>query len=1013
MKILRRFFKRLSSRTSVLKDEERLCAEIEAHIAFQTEENIRAGFSAEDARREAVWKSGPADSRRTQTTTGRDAELGTDGGDHCAIFRGQSGRSRMKILRRFFKRLSSRTSVLKDEERLRAEIEAHIAFQTEENIRAGFSAEDARREAVWKFGPVEALKESYREQRGLPAMETLIQDTRYALRRLRTAPAFTAATVLTLALGIGATTSIFTLVHAVLLQSLPVANPAELVRLGKETRCCYWGGYDQDKEFSLTSYDLYKYFRDNTKEFTELSAFSASTHLLGIRRPGGSEPAQSYPGEYVSGNYFATFGIHAYAGRLLTAADDSPGAPEVAVMSYRLWQQKFGADRSIIGGLFTFDNKPFTVVGIAPPRFFGDTLRNNPPDFFIPLNTSLVADDLNDEGEAWLDLIGRMKPVARQASIEAEMRVELKQWLLSHWGDMNANARANLPGQTLYLSPGGAGITSMREDYKHWLQILMTVSGFVLLIVCANVASLMLVRGMQRRRQTSLSIALGARTSRVVRQPLIESILLSLCGGAAGLGIAFAGTSLILRFAFPSLRGLAAIPISASPSLAVLLFALGVSVIVGVAFGVVPAWMATRVDPIEALRGASRSTARTGSFSRKTLVVIQAALSLVLLAVSGLLTATLHRLETQDFGFEQDRRIIAHMDPRLGGYPSAQLTTLFDRIHNSIAAIPGVESVALCMYSPLNGNNWGAPVWVDGQPPPGPKEDTFASMDRTTAGYFGAIGNPILRGRGITQQDTSESRHVAVINEAFARRFFGSQDPVGRHFGRLESESSRLYEVVGVAKDARYLTFNLDKPVNPIFFLPGVQHDVPDNDPGSHYLQDIVIVMRPGVRLPDTQLAQAMASVDPNLPLIWIRPLSEQVANLFRQQRLIARLTSFFGILSLVLACIGIYGVTAYNAESRVTEIGVRMALGANRRDAVAIILRGTFGLIVIGLVLGLPLTFAAGRFLGNQLYGMNPYDPFVVLTAVAALGLSAFFASLVPALRVSRISPMEALRAK
>jgi predicted permease len=919
----------------------------------------------------------------------------------------------MRTVRRFFKRLGSWITTRKNEERLRAEIEAHITLQIEENIRAGLSTEDARRQAMWKFGPVEAVKESYREQRGLPLMETLIQDMRYALRRLRMAPAFTIATILTLALGIGATTAIFTLVHAVLLKSLPVANPSELVRLGKETRCCYWGGYDQANEFSLASYDLYKYFRDNTKEFVELSAFSASTHLLGVRRAGGAEPAQSFPGEFVSGNYFATFGINAYAGRLLTGADDRPGAPEVAVMSYRLWQQKFASDPSVIGGVFTINNKPFTVVGIAPPGFFGDTLRNSPPDFFIPLNTSLVADDLGDQGSAWLDLIGRMKPGARQASIEAEMRVELKQWLLSHWGEMSANARANLPDQTLYLSPGGAGITSMREQYEHWLQVLMTVSGFVLLIVCANVANLMLVRGMERRRQTSLSIALGARTARVVRQPLIESILLSLAGGAAGLAIAFVGTTLILRFAFPSLRGLAEIPITASPSLAVLLFALAISVIVGTAFGIAPAWIATRVDPIEALRGASRSTARTGSFSRKTLVVVQAALSLVLLAVSGLLSAALHRLETQDFGFEQDRRIIAHMDPRLGGYQAPQLAPLFDRIHDSVARIPGVESVALRLYSPLNGNNWGATVWVDGQPPPGPKAETFASMVRTAAGYFDVVGNPILRGRGITEQDTAESRHVAVVNEAFARRFFGDQDAIGKHFGRLESQSSRLYEIVGVAKDARYLTFNLEKPVNPIFFLPVVQHDVPDNDPGSHYLQDIVIVTRPGVNLSVAQLTQAMASVDPNLPLIWIRPLSEQVTNLFRQQRLIARLTSFFGILSLVLACIGMYGVTAYNAGSRVTEIGIRMALGASRRDAVAIILRGAFGLIVIGLVLGLPLTFAAGRFLGNQLYGLNPNDPLVLVASLGALGLSALLASLIPALRASRISPLEALRAE
>ena len=310
-----------------------------------------------------------------------------------------------------------------------------------------------------KFGPVESLKESYREQKGLPSVETLFQDTRYALRRLRMAPAFTIATVVTLALGIGATTSIFTLVHAVVLKSLPVANPSELVRLGKESRCCYWGAYDQSKEHSLASYDLYNYFRDHTKELAELSAFSASTHLLGVRRAGGTEPAQSYPGEFVSGNYFATFGLNAYAGRVLTGVDDRPGAPEVAVMSYRLWQQRFGLDPSVIGDVFMVDNKPFTVVGVAPPGFFGDSLRNSPPDFFMPLNSSLVAGDLHDQGSAWLELIGRMKPGNERTSIEAEMRVELKQWLLSHWADMNANERANFPDQTLNLSPGGAGIT--------------------------------------------------------------------------------------------------------------------------------------------------------------------------------------------------------------------------------------------------------------------------------------------------------------------------------------------------------------------------------------------------------------------------------------------------------------------------------------------------------------------------------------------------------------------------
>jgi predicted permease len=926
----------------------------------------------------------------------------------------------MRTLRRFFKQSISWAKTQRDEERLRAEIEEHLALQTAENIQAGLSPVEARRQAVLKFGAVEAIRESYRDQRGLPFVETLLQDTRHALRHLRTAPAFTITTVAMLALGIGATTSIFTLVYAVLLNSLAVTNPDQLYRLGRESRCCYQSGYSQDKEFSLVSYDLYKYFRDNTKGFAELAAFPAFAPLFGVRRSGDREAAQSDPGEFVSGNYFTMFGIRAYAGRALTASDDQPNAPPVAVMSYRLWRQRYGSDPSVIGSVFDIDEKPFTVVGITPPDFFGDTLRNSPPDFFLPLNTEpfVEADaDLNKTDTHWFNLIGRIQPYASPASIQAQMRVELKQWLRSHWGEMSAQERAKFPAQTLFLRPGGAGITSMREQYEHWLQILMMVTGLVLLIVCANVANLMLVRGMERRRQTSLSMALGAQPSRLVRQALTESILLSVLGGAAGLAIAFAGTRLILHFAFPPVNGMASIPIHASPSMPVLLFAFAVSLLTGVAFGIAPAWMATRVDPIEALRGAGRSSARTGSLPRKTLVVFQAGLSLVLLSAAGLLTAALHNLENQNLGFDQDRRIVANTEPRLAGYQYQQLTPLYRRIHDSLASVPGVSAVALCTYSPQNTNQWGGAVWVDGRRAPGPGDDNSAFWDRVTAGYFDVIGNPIVRGRGISEQDTAASRHVAVINEAFARKYFKHEDPIGKHFGRNGIGSGRQYEIVGVAKDIRNLTYSLDKPTGPFFFLPEAQYDLsPDGghseiSPGSHFLHDIVIVTKPGASLSSAQVRQAIASVDPNLPVISIRTLSEQVAAQFSQQRLMAHLSSFFGVLSLILASIGLYGVTAYNAGLRVNEIGVRMALGADRWHVVALVLRGAFALIAVGLLAGLPLAFAVGRFLGHQLYGMNPYNPVVMLVAVVTLGLSALAASLIPAFRASLVSPLEALR--
>ncbi|HTA45695.1 MAG TPA: ABC transporter permease [Bryobacteraceae bacterium] len=927
----------------------------------------------------------------------------------------------MRRLKCFLKRMKALATTQRDEERLRTEIDEYLSLQTAENQRAGLSPEEARRQAVLKFGSVEAIKESYREQRGLPFIQTLIQDTRLALRRMRMAPAFSIATVATLALGIGATTSIFTLAHAVILKSLPVAKPEELYRVGRESRCCYWGAsWTQKDEFSLVSYELYNHLRNNTKGFAELAAFSATEFLFGVRRNGSPEPAQSYPGEAVSGNYFSMFGIRSWAGRTLRPDDDRAGAPPVAMMSYRLWEQKYASDPSVVGSVFNLSDKPYTVVGITPPGFYGDQLRDPPPDFYVPLHSSDPS-DLATPNLFWLDLIGRARPGASASAIEAEMRVKLKQWLRSHWGDMGPNDRTLLPQQTLYLGPGGAGITGMRDQYEHWLRILLAVAGFALLIVCANVANLMLVRGMERRRQTSLCIALGARAQRVVRQALTESVLLSLLGGAAGLALAFAGARLILYLAFPPRPGVAAVPISASPSLPVLAFAFAISLVTGSVFGIGPAWLATRIDPIEALRGANRSTARTGSLPRKTLVVIQAALALALLCVSGLLTTTLRRLENEDFGFVQERRLVVLADPRLAGYQADQLTPLYSRIHESLAALPAIRAVALCVYSPMGSNNWSTVVRVDGRAPAGPgdEERDAASWERVTGGYFDVIGEPIVRGRGINEDDTAAARHVAIINEAFAHRFFPNQDPIGRRFGQYGPPFLNQYEIVGVAKDARYFPNGMDKPVGPFFFLPETQHDyfpAPQHgelSESSHFLRNIVIELKPGARPPIAQIRQVVASIEPNMPILSIRSLQEQVAGQFTQQRLIARLTSFFGALSLVLASIGLYGVIAYSAGRRRGEIGVRMAVGAGRPDVVALLLRGALTLIGLGLLIGLPLALAGGRLLGNQLYGVSSYDPMVLSIAAAVLAASAFVASLIPALRASWISPMDALRAE
>jgi predicted permease len=902
------------------------------------------------------------------------------------------------------------------------ELRSHLELEMDRLRNEGLSEEEAYWTARRALGNLSAASERFYEGSHWLWLEQTFQDTRQALRRLYHSPVFALTTVLTLALGIGATTSIFTLLHAVLLQSLPVSNPQQLYRVGKHAHCCIWGGYNQYPEFSIFSFELYRYFRDHTNGFSELAAFQAGGTDVGAKRIDGSEPAHRYRAEFVSGNYFAMFGVNAYRGRAITNDDDRAGSPPVAMMSYRLWQEQYARDPSIVGSAFNLDGKPFTIVGITPPPFYGDSLRYVTPDLFVPLSSELLlAGDsslLNQPDGAWLDLIGRIRPGASPDAIQAELRLELNQWLRSHRADMNANARTLLPKQTLYLGPGGAGIAVIREQYEHLLNILMLASGFVLAIACANVANLMLVRGMEQRQQNSLSVALGARPWRLLRQPLTESLVLSILGGAAGLGVAFVAARLILHFTFPPIDGMAGVPIHASPSAPILLFAFAASLITGLAFGIAPAWMASRADPIEALRGSNRSTMRRGLLPRKALVILQAALSLVLLSSAGLLTAALRNLENQDLGFDQERRTLVKIDPQLGGYRVEQLDTLYRRLSDSFAGMPGVASVSMCMYSPQSGGDWYHSIYVDGQSTPGPNADNGAGVDRVTPGFFETIGNPIVEGRGITEQDTANSQHVAVVNQAFANKFFKHENPIGKFFGDSDPRASHLYEIAGVAKDASIVD-NEGRPIGPFFFLPEAQYTVypkpedTQSDSLTHYMHDVILLLKPGATVSREQIRQAMASIDPNLPVSLVQNLSDQVASNFRQQRLIARLTSLFAILSVVLAAIGTYGVIAYDAGQRTSEIGVRMALGAGRLDVIALIVRGATALIVLGLLLGLPLTYGAARVLGNQLYGTSPYDPAVMAVAILTLTSSALIASLIPALRSSLLSPLRALRSE
>jgi predicted permease len=711
------------------------------------------------------------------------------------------------------------------------------------------------------------------------------------------------------------------------------------------------------------------------------------------------------------------FGIGAYAGRVFSGEDDRKGVDPVAVMSHSTWQQKYGHDPSVIGASFTFNGQPFTVVGVAPPGFYGDRLENTPA-FWIPLSDEPLIDRtgalLDFPTSDWLDLIGRLAPGAAPKSIETHLQLELQQWLLSPVSKLDAGERALVPKQTLHLSPGGAGVQMMRDEYQSGLHLLLWVSGFVLLIACANVANLMLVRATARRQQTSVRTALGASRSRQIVQVLTESTVLALLGGMVGVALAFWGTRLILHLAFQNNP----VAISPLPSLPVLGFTFAVSLLTGILFGVAPAWMTARTDPADALRGAHRSTPHGGGWTQKSLVVAQAALSLVLLCAAGLLTQSLRNMQHQRFGFETANRYILHIDPRMAGYTPERLPAFYRQLRDTLMAIPGVTRASFAMYSPMEGDNWSETVYIEGQAPPPPDSNqNVASWVRVSEGYFDAVGTKVVKGRAISDQDTASSRNVAVVNQTFARKFFKDEDPIGRHFGDLDQKYAGSFEIVGITEDTQYREPTSKIP--PTFFLSATQQIVYDNprfkafEDTSHYLNAIVLMTGGKVAGLEPQVRRALAQVNPDLAVIDFMGFAAQVEGTFAQPAMLAKLTSLFGLLALVLACVGLYGVTAYSVERRTSEIGIRMALGADRLNVLRLVLHGACLQIGIGLAIGIPATIVAGRAMTAQLFGVKPYAPDILLVATLALSFAALIATVLPARRAASLEPIRALRSE
>jgi predicted permease len=850
-------------------------------------------------------------------------------------------------------------------------------------------------------------------------MPNLSGNFRYALRQFRLSPIFTAAAVLTLALGIGGTTAIFTLIHAVMLRSLPVSDPGRLYRVGDGDDCCVEGG-PQD-QWGMFSFPLYERLKAETPEFEEVAAFQAGRGRLSVRRQGVESAARPLRSEYVTGNYFSTLGVRAFGGRVFTPDDDKPAASPVAVLSHRVWQTTYAADPSVVGSTFVVEGHPLTVIGVAPAGFFGETLQSDPPDIWVPVQQEAMINGagnlLHQSISAWLRMIGRLRPGASIDGMAPRLTGVLRQWMQNDSGypaNWMQDVIRMLPKQTVSVVPAGAGVAVMKEEYGRSLQILLSVCGLVLLIACANVANLLLARGVARRGQTAVRLAVGATPRQIVGQALTESVLLAMGGGIVGLLVAMAAARLLLVLAFRSSQFL---PISTMPSPIVLVFAFGLALVTGIIFGAAPAWLATRTDPAEALRGSGRGTRDRSSFTRKALLVVQATLSVVLVAGATMLARSLNKLEHQDFGYQVPGRVVVDMNNPPANYTQPKLAALYRRLEEQLNRVPGVQGSGLAMYNPLT-DNWGELIMVAGHPAGKLSEEAGASWDRVSANYLQNFGMQILRGRAFTAADSETTAPVAIVNEAFVKRFFKSEeDPLAQHFGLDLPEYASTFSIVGVVRDAKFAGWGLNRPARPMFYVPLAQYveyheeQMKKLELRSHFIGGIMLVtnISPGALEP--LLTRMLAELDPNLTINSIRTMQQQVELSFDQERAVASLAGLFGIVALVLAAVGLYGVTAYTVAQRTNEIGIRMALGADRPKVMQLVLGGAFKRVLVGLILGMPLAIGAGRLISAQLYGVSSWDPFALTTAAGALAICSFFAAIIPANRAASISPMNALR--
>ncbi len=841
---------------------------------------------------------------------------------------------------------------------------------------------------------------------------TLPSDLRFAFRSLTRTPVFTAVAVLSLALGIGANTAIFTLIDQLMLRLLPVKNPQELVLLDSEgTRML-----GNNRGANSFSYPMYRDLAERNEVFNGLLCRAATPVSLGA----GGETERA-AGEMVSGNYFQVLGVGAALGRTLTPADDAQilGHP-VAMLSYRYWQTRFGGSLAVLNQTMIVNGHNFTVIGVAA-RGFDGIEPGSATAVFVPVTmkpwivpSGQFTENLTDRRSAWLQIFGRLKasmtPIRARASMQVLFHQIIEQEALDpRIADTSERDRRTFLNATISLLPAAAGRSSLRREMSRPLLALMAIVALVLLIACGNVANLLLARAAGRQREIAVRLALGAARWQIVRQLMVESVLLALAGGAAGVAVANAGAAALLSF-MPGDAG--TLGLDTTPDARILLFNFGVALVTGLLFGLVPALKATRPEVAPTLKDHAGSVAGAGHARlRKSLVVAQVTLSLLLLIGAGLFLRSLRNLKGLEPGFSVSNLIAFAVDPSLHGYSAPRSAQFFRDLQRNLATAPGVQSVGMAMQAILEGDAWDMTINVEGYAPK-PGEDMNPNLNAIGPGYFATLGVPLLEGRDFSERDTGTIEHrgipfpipnVAIVNEKLAKRYFGDRSPIGRHIGVGGQPGDVAdMEIIGVVKDFKYLGIR-DKVTRQVF-LPYA--NLPMLNRMTFYVRT---AMPPGEAY--KTIRRTVARLDSNLPVYKKHTVESTIDESLMNERLVASLSAIFGALATLLAVIGLYGVMAYTVAQRTREIGIRVALGAQARDVAWSVMREVLVMVGIGFAIGLPAAWMASRLIASLLYGIEPNDPVSIAAAVAALAGAALLAGYLPAARAARIDPLRALR--